>query len=191
MVYDIQYHYNIVRLSNTYLMGCSSPSHSLATWWHILQDITCQHQGSIWTSSSSTSIAACVSIVIALVLSWKNPTNLWRMATLIFFALSTLTSRLDEMLLIMFRSEGSASNGDLHSMNDISVSESALPHVCLACDVYLCCSTKINETLAVPLNHFLILWYASVRQAVGHYAVGAGMFVCLFWMQIHLTKHVK
>ena len=114
-----------------------------------------------------------------------------RMVTLIFFAWSTLTSRLDEMLLTMFRSEGSASNGDLHSMNDISVSESAVLHVCLACDTSLCCSTKTNETLAVPLNHFLISWYASVRQAVGHYAVGAGMFVCLFWMQRHLTKHVK
>ena len=46
------------------------------------------------------------------------------------------------MVLTMFRSEGSASNGDLNSMNDISVSESAVPHVCLACDTSLCCSTK-------------------------------------------------
>ena len=44
------------------------------------------------------------------------------------------------MLLTMFRSERSASNGDLHSINDISFSESAVPHVCLGCDTSLCCS---------------------------------------------------
>ena len=31
------------------------------------------------------------------------------------------------MLLTMFRSEGSASNGDRHSMNDTTCSESAVP----------------------------------------------------------------
>ena len=34
---------------------------------------------------------------------------------------------------------GSASNGD-HSMNDTTFSESAVPHVCLACNTSLCCS---------------------------------------------------
>ena len=50
---------------------------------------------------------------------------------------------------------------------------------------------ETNETLAVLLNHALILRDASVRLAAGHYDVGAGMFVCLFWMQRHLPKHVK
>ena len=41
MVYGPQYQYNKhrVRLSNTYLIGCSCPSHSLATWWHIIYKI--------------------------------------------------------------------------------------------------------------------------------------------------------
>ena len=37
-------------------------------------------------------------------------------------------------LMTMFRNEGSASNGDLHSMNDISLSESAVHLVCFACE---------------------------------------------------------
>ena len=41
MVYVLQYHYNKhrIRFSNTYLMGCSSPSHSLATWGDIYYKI--------------------------------------------------------------------------------------------------------------------------------------------------------
>ena len=100
------------------------------------------------------------------------------MATLIFFAWSTLTSRLDEMLLTMFRSEGSASNGDLHSMNDISVSESALPRVCLACDTSLCCSlvwyvTDVSCCIAL---------FTLVQAALGRYQIirwGSGMLLPL------------
>ena len=51
-----------------------------------------------------------------------------------------------------------------------------------------------NETLDVPLNHFLILWDASVRQAVGHYDVGAWMSngsKILEWLCRHVAMYLR
>ena len=75
----------------------------------------------------------------------------------------------------MFRSEGSASNGDPHSMNDISFSESSVPHVCLACGTSLCCSfiwyvTDVSCCIAL---------FTLVQVGLGRYQTGRCVSVML------------